>query len=839
MKKSFLTKIKAATALVCSAALALGIIPAIPEGSQPVVEAEAASSVSHVSVHDPSIVKGDNGYYYIFGSHRAFAKSKDLQNWTTFDLNISYDYANVFSVGSAWAATNNSSYDLSGNLWAPDVIYNTTMKKWCMYMSINGSDFNSSIAMCTADSIEGPYTYAGTVVYSGFTSSTHPVSMTDYYKVCGSGASISRYLTSSGKWNSSYGTNAIDPTVFYDVNGNLWMVYGSWFGGIFTLKLSNSTGLRDYNTTYSLDTDASDGKASDPYMGSRIAGGLGSSGEAPYIEHIGNYYYLFVTYGGLDSNGGYNTRVFRSKRLNGPYTDAAGNYATYTTGTGISNTYGTVGIRMMSYYQLSGMSTGQIAGGHNSILTDSDGKIYNVYHTRFDDGYEFHEVRVHQLIMNKNGWPCEVPYEYAGETVSESGYSKSEYVGTYEWLIQKPGLLTNDSASSGGYNVIKSETVTLNSDGTITGAVDGKWSYTSGTPYITITLDGNYYYGVFTYAYDENTKAKKMTFSVVGKNNVCIWGAKGTGINTYTTTSITDGGTYYLRNVESGLFLDVSNASSANGTNIQQWTFNGLTAQKFQFKKVGNYYAILTGASDYNSCVDVTSGSFESGTNIEQWEYWGGDMQLFRVVQNTDGTYSFLTKVSSETQALDDENLGTTDGTNVDQWAFWGGDCQKWELVYTPDTYTTTSDMTYNGTYYIQSVSSGLYLDVVNGSSNDGTNIQQYAYNGSDAQKFKLVGVGGGYYALLTACSDYKSCVEVEAGSTSDGANIDEWSFWGGTMQYFKVIGQSDGSVCFTSWCSDGAQAIDVYNWSTSSGGNIDQWSYWAGDCQKFKLIGA
>ena len=58
--------------------------------------------------------------------------------------------------------------ELKGNLWAPDVIYNEKMGKYCMYMSVNGVDWNSVIVMLTADSIEGPYAYGGPVVYSGF-----------------------------------------------------------------------------------------------------------------------------------------------------------------------------------------------------------------------------------------------------------------------------------------------------------------------------------------------------------------------------------------------------------------------------------------------------------------------------------------------------------------------------------------------------------------------------------------------------------------------------------------------------------------------------------------------
>lgn len=45
--------------------------------------------------------------------------------------------------------------------------------------------------------------------------------------------------------NNSYNfeeyPNAIDPTVFYDADDRMWMVYGSWSGGIFLLELDPAT----------------------------------------------------------------------------------------------------------------------------------------------------------------------------------------------------------------------------------------------------------------------------------------------------------------------------------------------------------------------------------------------------------------------------------------------------------------------------------------------------------------------------------------------------------------------------------------------------------------------
>ena len=52
-----------------------------------------------------------------------------------------------------------------------------------------------------------------------------------------------------GNWGT-YWPNDIDPCVFFDEDGQMWMSYGSWSGGIFMLKLYKEKGLRDYTVTY-------------------------------------------------------------------------------------------------------------------------------------------------------------------------------------------------------------------------------------------------------------------------------------------------------------------------------------------------------------------------------------------------------------------------------------------------------------------------------------------------------------------------------------------------------------------------------------------------------------
>ncbi|MCD8118534.1 MAG: family 43 glycosylhydrolase, partial [Lachnospiraceae bacterium] len=330
------------SALTASEVLMLYSYDGDPEAAaEAQASGETATAISHVSVHDPSIVKGyveesvteltadteivgvaDDTHtkyiYFIFGSHLAFAYSWDLCSWTTFTNNITTDYATLFADEAEWSAYGSSSYDLSGNMWAPDVIWNESMGKWCMYMSINGDNWYSTICMLTADSLYGDWTYVGMVIQSGNYAYASTGATFDYYEATGeteSDNNLSRY-TANRNGNLTYEDNCIDPCVTYDEDGNLWMTYGSWFGGIWMIRLDAETGLRDYTYTYEYEEDASD-----PYQGYKLAQGYHSSGEASYIEYIDGYYYLFVTYGGLTATGGYNMRVYRSEAITGPYVD--------------------------------------------------------------------------------------------------------------------------------------------------------------------------------------------------------------------------------------------------------------------------------------------------------------------------------------------------------------------------------------------------------------------------------------------------------------------------------------------------------------------------------------
>ncbi len=801
----------------------------------------AAAGTTRTSVHDPSIVEA-NGKYYIFGSHLAWSVSSDLRNWSSLTTNVNTDYRTIFAHNAEWAALGgnqgvSTGYDISGNLWAPDVIYNKAMGKWCMYMSINGDWYYSSIAMATADNIEGPYTYAGTVVYSGFDNSSQ-ASMTDFAKVTGSNSVPSRYL-SNGSWNNQYGPNAIDPCVLYDANGDLWMSYGSWFGGIYMIKLDKNTGLRDYSYTYSTVTNQSD-----QYLGIKISGGYGCTGEGSYIvyDEAAGYYYLYMSYGGLCCTtdfSNYHMRLFRSKNITGPYTDAAGNSAICTSA---STDQTNKGIKIMGNYAFSSLKSvasgeaqanGYMSPGHNSAFVGSDGQRYVVYHTRFNNGNEGHQVRVHQQFVNQDGWLVTAVYEDLGSKISNN-YSTSDIVGQYEFVNH------GNTAGAMLAPMLSTTTITLNSDGTITGGVTGTWSRTSGSYYCTMTIGGVTYKGVFFKQYDESASHNEvMTFTLVGSNNQAIWGSKWEGASLLSGGSASGlDGTYYIKNKFSGKYLDVANGSSEDGANIQQFTFNGYDSQKFKLVSDGNgYYTMYTGASGYTKAVDISAESTADGANVNQWSSLGTDCQKFEIVEVSDGVYAIKTKHTGSASGLDVYGWSTDDGGNVCQWNYWGGDCQLWYLE--PATAKGNSTTGLDGTYYIKNKFSGKYLDVANGSWDNGANIQQWEYNGCTAQQFKLVSDGNGYYEIYTGNTDFSMCLDVWGASAADGTNIAQGTYYGNDCQKFEIVEVSDGVFAIKTKNSGAASCLDVYAWSADNGGNVCQWSYWGGDCQLWYLESA
>lgn len=502
------------------------------------------TSLTGVSVHDPSIFKDKDGTYYVFGSHLAQASSKDLIEWnylgtqgytnTTVYGPLSSSLAESF----AWAGMNDEDCKGGYAVWAPDIVYNEHYQwedgskgAYMMFYSTSSTYCRSCIGFGVSKSVEGPFTYVDTLIYSGFTKNSNPVTtssslgnktvdtrytntnLVDVYKQATgkteiTEADLSDIYFKDGNYNTRYCPNAIDPGVFFDENGKLWMSYGSWSGGIYLLELDAATGKAIHPTENSRQGVS----ITDIYFGKKIAGGYGLSGEGPYVlyDESTGFYYLYMSYGYLTANEGYNIRLFRSENPDGPYVDAAGNEATW------QSSHDNIGVKVMGSYSLPCLTWNYMAPGHNSALRDDDGKYFLFYHQRFSTGNEAHELRVHQMLMNSDNWPCVLPYNYNNETINKDGYKKKDAAGSYYILKQDP--IDNKKATA--YNEI-----VLEEDGTVSGFFKGTWTMEDGTHFVELKIGVATYKGVLCEMKDE-AGTDCMVFSAIGDNNSTLWGTK-------------------------------------------------------------------------------------------------------------------------------------------------------------------------------------------------------------------------------------------------------------------------------------------------------------------------
>lgn len=450
--------------------------------------AEGGPVFANASVHDPSVMYAD-GNFYVYGSHLASAKSPDLMNWTLIGTGVVDGNPLIPNVKEEMAEA--LEWGQTDTFWAGDVIQLADGKYYFYYSVCKGDSPRAAIGLAVSDSPEGPFEDLGMFLKSGM---------------------WGQKSEDGTIYDATVHPNAIDPAVFFDKEGILWMVYGSYSGGIFIMKMDPETGL----------------PLPDQGYGKKLLGKNHVRIEGPYIQYSPetDYYYLFLSFGGLDTQGGYNLRVARSKTPDGPYLDSEGNDLIDAQGPAGSffddRAIEPYGAKMVGNFMFrrelgesgGGVGAGYISPGHNSTYYDEQtGNYFNIFHTRFPYRAEQHEIRVHQMFLNEDGWFVMAPHRYSGETIGT--YTEQDIVGAYK-LINHGHDITAE--------VKESVVIELDADGKITGAVSGSWKLTNEYN-VELIIDEITYKGVFLKQYDELTKQNVMTFSAMSQQGVSVWGS--------------------------------------------------------------------------------------------------------------------------------------------------------------------------------------------------------------------------------------------------------------------------------------------------------------------------
>ena len=444
-------------------------------------ESAALPKFKNATVHDPSVILADDGYFYIYGSHMAAARSKDLMSWEMISRNaesgckLFEDVQTELQEALFWART--------ATFWASDVQQLADGRYYLYYCTCEGSSPLSALGLAVSDRPEGPYKDLGIFLKSGMPG-----------------------------YDATQLPNVIDPHTFYDKDGKLWMVYGSYSGGIFILEMDEYTGFPIEGQGY----------------GKKLLGKNHARIEAPYILYSEetDYYYLFLSFGGLNANDGYNIRVCRSRNPDGPYVDALGQDMIACGGSDGSYfndpDYEIYGVKLMGSHQWepyetdhSKKATGYKSPGHNSAWYDAQtGRYFLIFHTRFVSQGERYNVRVHEFFMNEDGWPVVSPLRYAGETAAP--VATENQAGVYKVILHERDI---------NLDVHTSKVVTLNTDGSVSGDLSGSWTSSDGMK-LTITLDGISYDGVIQSGYDESQKVYTTCFTALDDSGAALWGVR-------------------------------------------------------------------------------------------------------------------------------------------------------------------------------------------------------------------------------------------------------------------------------------------------------------------------
>ena len=399
------------------------------------------------NMHDPRVVKASDGYYYMYQTDASYGNEhqKDIRNsnkhghfFCRRSKNlVDWEFVGATMVGlPSWVKTKLNEFrkgmgvaerpdsyfanDLDFGFWAPCV------------RKVNDHLYRMYYAITCPGTINGDGTWSERA-FIGLMETSNPASNKwedKGYVITNASDKGLNFKVRSNDWaNCYFKYNAIDPTYVITPEGKHWLIYGSWHSGFAAVELDANTGKTKAalpNPWGKADDIAAYGKT----IFTRTLNNRWQGSEAPEIVYHDGYYYLFVAYDALDVP--YNTRVLRSKNVDGPYETMNGKITDAAKG---ANEEPTV---LTHPYKFSAGS-GWVGISHCAVFDDGAGNWYYVSQQRMPANVAGIAASnaimmggVRSIQWDSNGWPVVMPERYGA--VPQAKITASELEGTWEGI---------------------------------------------------------------------------------------------------------------------------------------------------------------------------------------------------------------------------------------------------------------------------------------------------------------------------------------------------------------------------------------------------------------------
>ena len=198
-----------------------------------------------------------------------------------------------------------------------------------------------------------------------------------------------------------------------------------------------------------------------------------------------------------------------------------------------------------------------------------------------------------------------------------------------------------------------------------------------------------------------------------------------------------------------------------------------------KLKKVG--YVILSAIMsitllNYSTSVNANYEGVISEKNNNEEEIIGyvGELEPSRITSSDAINHimnrTFYIKNAFSGQYLDVSNGTAESFTNVQQYPYNGSAAQRW--------YISRNEEEKCFTFY-SDVGNNMALDIDNASPDNGANAHIHEYNGTDAQKFRIGYTNSSTYVLITKVSNYTKSISTCNSGCEMGENVHQYDYAG------------------------------------------------------------